>query len=186
MILTRWRRILWRRFAAIWRISMAPIRSMRADCGSTPRWIWICNEPPTAPCSTAWPPMNDAMVGENHLDNVLAAKVTLASYQHPDWDNEPEINGYVHALVLATAAGHGNSEVRPLHRNCFASRRRLDPAQASRHSEARRHRLCEDSLPRRGWKSACQPGAGLRDARGIAGDRQRHGSDQGDGGWARF
>jgi penicillin-binding protein 1A len=42
---------------------------------------------------------------KNNLGNVLAAKVTLASYQHPDWDDEPEADGYVHALVLTTAAG---------------------------------------------------------------------------------
>jgi penicillin-binding protein 1A len=42
---------------------------------------------------------------KNHLDNVLAAKVTLASYQHPDWDDEPEVDGYVHALVLAPGPG---------------------------------------------------------------------------------
>src|SRR6266436_196846 len=33
------------------------------------------------------------------LQNVLTGDVTLASYQHPDWDSEPEPNGYVHALV---------------------------------------------------------------------------------------
>jgi penicillin-binding protein 1A len=42
---------------------------------------------------------------KNHLENILAAKVTLASYQHPDWDDEPEVNGYVHALVLGVAPG---------------------------------------------------------------------------------
>jgi len=47
---------------------------------------------------------------KDHLDNVLAAKVMLASYQHPDWDDEPEVNGYVHALVLG--AGPGAAAVR--------------------------------------------------------------------------
>src|SRR5580704_4439223 len=42
---------------------------------------------------------------KGHLENVLTATVTLASYHHPDWDNEPEINGYVHALVLAAGPG---------------------------------------------------------------------------------
>jgi penicillin-binding protein 1A len=37
---------------------------------------------------------------KNGLENILAARVTLTSYQHPDWDDEPEVNGYVHALVL--------------------------------------------------------------------------------------
>ena len=33
--------------------------------------------------------------------SVLSGEVTLANYQHPDWDSEPEVNGYVHALVTA-------------------------------------------------------------------------------------
>ena len=37
---------------------------------------------------------------KGHLENVLSADVTVANYQHPDWDSEPEVNGYVHALVL--------------------------------------------------------------------------------------
>jgi penicillin-binding protein 1A len=36
---------------------------------------------------------------------VLAEGTTLANYQHPDWDDEPEANGYVHALVTAVAPG---------------------------------------------------------------------------------
>jgi penicillin-binding protein 1A len=40
-----------------------------------------------------------------HLENVLNGNATLASYQHPDWDDEPEVNGYVHALVTAVAPG---------------------------------------------------------------------------------
>src|SRR5258708_1156903 len=35
------------------------------------------------------------------LQNVLGGEVTLANYQHPDWDSDPEVNGYVHALVTA-------------------------------------------------------------------------------------
>ncbi|MGH9504216.1 MAG: penicillin-binding protein 1A [Terriglobales bacterium] len=35
------------------------------------------------------------------LQNVLSGDVTLANYQHPDWDSDPEVNGYVHALVVA-------------------------------------------------------------------------------------
>jgi penicillin-binding protein 1A len=42
---------------------------------------------------------------KNHLENILSEGTTLASYQHPDWDEEPEINGYVHALVTAVAPG---------------------------------------------------------------------------------
>jgi penicillin-binding protein 1A len=39
-----------------------------------------------------------------HLQNVLSGDVTLASYQHPDWDRDPEVNGYVHVLVTAVTA----------------------------------------------------------------------------------
>jgi penicillin-binding protein 1A len=37
------------------------------------------------------------------LQNILAGEVTLANYQHPDWDSEPEVNGYVHALVVGVS-----------------------------------------------------------------------------------
>ncbi len=36
---------------------------------------------------------------KGQLQNIVAADVTLANYQHPDWDTGPEVNGYVHALV---------------------------------------------------------------------------------------
>src|ERR1700683_2320438 len=42
---------------------------------------------------------------EGHLENVLTEGTTLASDQHPDWDEEPEVNGYVHALVTAVVPG---------------------------------------------------------------------------------
>ncbi|MGA9812396.1 MAG: PBP1A family penicillin-binding protein [Terriglobales bacterium] len=35
------------------------------------------------------------------LQNVLTGDVTMANYQHPDWESDPEVNGYVHALVTA-------------------------------------------------------------------------------------
>jgi len=38
---------------------------------------------------------------KGRLENVLTAGVTLASYQHPDWEDEPEVNSYIHALVTA-------------------------------------------------------------------------------------
>ena len=37
------------------------------------------------------------------LQNVLTGDVTLANYQHPDWDSDPEVNSYVHALVVAVS-----------------------------------------------------------------------------------
>src|ERR1700731_1642257 len=42
---------------------------------------------------------------KGHLENVVANGVGLEKYFHPDWDDEPEINGDVHALV--TSAGTG-------------------------------------------------------------------------------
>jgi penicillin-binding protein 1A len=42
---------------------------------------------------------------KGHLENVLTKEVTLANYQHPDWDDEPEVNGYQHALVTAVSSG---------------------------------------------------------------------------------
>ena len=40
---------------------------------------------------------------KGHLENVLSEDVTVTNYQHPDWDDEPEVNGYVHALVTSVA-----------------------------------------------------------------------------------
>src|SRR6202051_3115516 len=42
---------------------------------------------------------------KNHLENVAASGVPLEKYFSPDWDDEFEVNGYVHALV--TSAGTG-------------------------------------------------------------------------------
>ncbi len=42
---------------------------------------------------------------KDRLENVLAGGATLENYQHADWQDEPQANGYVHALVLAVAPG---------------------------------------------------------------------------------
>lgn len=42
---------------------------------------------------------------KGHLENVLSANATLDNYQHPDWDDEPEVGGYIHALVTGVTAG---------------------------------------------------------------------------------
>jgi penicillin-binding protein 1A len=47
---------------------------------------------------------------KGNLPNALADGAILASYQHPDWDDEPEVNGYIHALV--TSAGTGIATVK--------------------------------------------------------------------------
>ncbi|MGA2855231.1 MAG: PBP1A family penicillin-binding protein [Candidatus Sulfotelmatobacter sp.] len=39
------------------------------------------------------------------LENIVAGGGVLEKYSHPDWDDEPEVGGYFHALV--TAAGPG-------------------------------------------------------------------------------
>lgn len=47
---------------------------------------------------------------KGHPENVLSSTVTLANYQHPDWDDEPEAGAFVHGLV--TEVGAGNAIVR--------------------------------------------------------------------------
>jgi len=42
---------------------------------------------------------------KNHLENALNQGASLTGYQHPDWDDEPEVGGYVHALVTAVVPG---------------------------------------------------------------------------------
>ena len=42
---------------------------------------------------------------KGHLENVLSEGATIASYQDPDWDNDPDMNGYTHALVTTVAPG---------------------------------------------------------------------------------
>jgi penicillin-binding protein 1A len=42
---------------------------------------------------------------KGRLENVLAGGIALDKYQHPDWDDEPEVNGYVHTLVTSSGIG---------------------------------------------------------------------------------
>jgi penicillin-binding protein 1A len=42
---------------------------------------------------------------KGRLENIAAEGGVLEKYSHPDWEDEPEVNGYVHALV--TSAGPG-------------------------------------------------------------------------------
>src|SRR6202453_3010067 len=39
---------------------------------------------------------------KGRLENVITEGGSLEKYEHPDWDNEPEANGYVHALVTSS------------------------------------------------------------------------------------
>jgi penicillin-binding protein 1A len=42
---------------------------------------------------------------KGRLENVVAEGATLDKYQHPDWDDEAEVNAYMHAVVTAVAPG---------------------------------------------------------------------------------
>jgi penicillin-binding protein 1A len=42
---------------------------------------------------------------KGHLENVAAEGEAIDKYAHPDWDDEPEVNGYVHALVTSVGPG---------------------------------------------------------------------------------
>src|SRR5256885_1173920 len=42
---------------------------------------------------------------KGHLENVVAGGAVLEKYSHPDWDDEPEANGYIHALVTSSGTG---------------------------------------------------------------------------------
>lgn len=47
---------------------------------------------------------------KGHLENVVAQGEALDKYFHPDWDDEPEVGGYIHALV--TSAGPGGATLK--------------------------------------------------------------------------
>ncbi len=40
-----------------------------------------------------------------HLENIVVEGNTIDKYQHSDWDEEPQVNGYVHALVTSSSIG---------------------------------------------------------------------------------
>jgi penicillin-binding protein 1A len=42
---------------------------------------------------------------KGHLENVIAGGLVLEKYSHPDWDDEPEVGGYVHAVVTSSGPG---------------------------------------------------------------------------------
>src|ERR1700691_1104162 len=42
---------------------------------------------------------------KGRLENVITEGGSLEKYEHPDWDNEQEANGYVHALVTSSGVG---------------------------------------------------------------------------------
>jgi len=42
---------------------------------------------------------------KGRLENVVSEGATIDKYDHPDWDDEPEVNGYIHALVTSSGIG---------------------------------------------------------------------------------
>lgn len=42
---------------------------------------------------------------KGHLENVVAEGIGINKYQHPDWENDPLVNGYIHALVTSSGVG---------------------------------------------------------------------------------
>jgi penicillin-binding protein 1A len=42
---------------------------------------------------------------KGHLENVIAEGIALDKYQNPDWEDEPEINGYTHAVITSSGVG---------------------------------------------------------------------------------
>ena len=46
----------------------------------------------------------------SRLPNAIAMGVSVDKFQHPDWDADPEVNGYMHALV--TAVGAASAEIK--------------------------------------------------------------------------
>jgi penicillin-binding protein 1A len=42
---------------------------------------------------------------KGRLENVIALGMKLDEYEHPDWEDEPEVNGYLHAVVTAVSRG---------------------------------------------------------------------------------
>jgi penicillin-binding protein 1A len=42
---------------------------------------------------------------KGHLENVLNEGAVLEKYQHPDWDDEPEVGAYFHALLTSSGTG---------------------------------------------------------------------------------
>jgi penicillin-binding protein 1A len=41
---------------------------------------------------------------KRRLENVLSSGINLASYQHPDWEDQPEVGTYTHALVMSVSS----------------------------------------------------------------------------------
>jgi penicillin-binding protein 1A len=42
---------------------------------------------------------------KGHLENVIGEGIALDKYQNPDWEDEPEVNGYIHAVVTSSGVG---------------------------------------------------------------------------------
>lgn len=71
---------------------------------------------------------------KGNLPNVLTKDITLENYHDPDWDDDPELNGYMHALVTSVSPGSATIKFG----NCVAT---LTPAEV-----AWTHRKLQDIL----------------------------------------
>ncbi len=92
------------------------------------------------------------------LLNVIAQGQKLDKYADADWDEEPEVNGYMHALV--TRISPGSAVVRFGQHTAT-----LVQADVSQHSPCRRRRLHQSPLAGCWRKNARQSGAGFRGRR---------------------
>ena len=77
------------------------------------------------------------------LQNVLTGDVTLANYQHPDWESDPEVNSYVHALVTAVTPASASVRFGRYSATLTSADVAWTRNAAVRHPEARRYCLRE-------------------------------------------
>ena len=61
---------------------------------------------------------------KGHLENVIDSGMLISSYQHPDWDEEPEEAGYIHGVVTQVSASFASVKL-----GRFSAR--ITPAQAT-------------------------------------------------------
>ncbi len=101
------------------------------------------------------------------LINVIAQGQTLDKYEDPDWDAEPELNGYMHALVTGLSSDWRRDTVWAALGNACARRFGVDPAQqeveaqACRHSSPRGYCVRKNTFAGGGREIARESGGGF-------------------------
>ena len=83
---------------------------------------------------------------KNHLENIIAEGLDPAKYFNSDWDDELQVNAYVHALVTSAGTGIATSEFGRIHGSAGASRCGVDRTEARQSPQAGRPLLREDSF----------------------------------------